>query len=454
MSTSSAVDHAEAIATAQQVADTVLYEGYVLYPYRASGQKNRMRWQWGVLVPEPSSESAAEPWDSQTECLIEPRADCELTVTWRFLQIRDRTVYRADGPDFVPVQALELADRQLVPWQEGVEREITTTVPISVLRKGGQVVPFEFAAGEETELVVEDGVVLGRLNRRSWELRGRLRLSVVPVEGPYGALRLRIVAENVTEQAPEGGSREELMRYAMAGAHAILTLDGGTFLSMADPPEWARYAAKECANRNTWPVLIGRGRADVMLSSPIILADYPEVAPESPGDLYDATEIDEILSLRTLALTDSEKREARGTDPRAAAVIDRVDAMPQEMLDKLHGAIRYLRGDKPTEPVTDPGDVPWWDPGADASVSPETDQIEVAGRLVGNGSRVRLCPGTHRADAQDFFLDGRTATVHAVFHDVDGNDHLAVTLEDDPAAEIAQTHGRYRYFRPDEVQPL
>ncbi|MBV8995805.1 MAG: hypothetical protein JO287_19360 [Pseudonocardiales bacterium] len=81
-----------------------------------------------------------------------------------------------------------------------------------------------------------------------------------------------------------------------------------------------------------------------MLSSPILMDyDYPQVSPESPGDLFDATEIDEILSLRTLTLTDDEKLEARATDPRAAAIIDRVEEFPQEVLERLHGAIRSLR---------------------------------------------------------------------------------------------------------------
>ncbi|HET7518892.1 MAG TPA: hypothetical protein VFN05_14640, partial [Actinomycetes bacterium] len=220
--------------------------------------------------------------------------------------------------------------------------------------------------------------------------------------------------------------------------------------------------------------------------SPIILYDHPTIAPESPGDLFDATEIDEILTLRTMALTDAEKREARATDERAAAIIDRVDTMPPEMLERLHGAVRYLRGVEgtpdphlgvegtpdphppvdgaPTGRVADGGEggdplsttppelVPWWDPGADRTVSPETDGVVVAGVTVAKGSRVRLRPG-QRADAQDMFLAGREATVEAVFLDVDGNRHLAVTLDEDPAADLQRWHGRYLYFSPDEVEP-
>ncbi|MGN6172722.1 MAG: hypothetical protein ACTHPS_07190, partial [Streptosporangiaceae bacterium] len=245
-----------------------------------------------------------------------------------------------------------------------------------------------------------------------------------------------------------------------------------------------------------------------VLSSPVILYDHPRIAAESAGELFDSTEIDEILTLRTLALTDEEKREARATDPRAAALLDRLDDLPPEMLERMHGAIRYLG--PPTEAeaarpgagkeVTDQGgtgreatgvgdtgqevtgyggtgrgvsgeggtdppgarpasttldrSAPWWDPGADTSVSPETDHIVIQGVRVARGSRVRMRPGARRADAQDLFLTGRSALVEAVLHDVDGNVHLAVTPEDDPAADLQRSHGRFLYFAPDEVEPI
>ena len=86
-------------------------------------------------------------------------------------------------------------------------------------------------------------------------------------------------------------------------------MPGGTFLSMTDPPEWAAAEVAACENIGTWPVLAGPADCrDLLLSSPVILYDHPEVAAESAGELFDATEIDEILTLRTLALTDAEKR--------------------------------------------------------------------------------------------------------------------------------------------------
>jgi hypothetical protein len=95
---------------------------------------------------------------------------------------------------------------------------------------------------------------------------------------------------------------------------------------------------------------------------------------------------------------------------------------------------------------------PWWDPGADRSVSPETDRAEVVGGSAAKGTRVRIRPGHRRTDAQDLFLHGRTAMVEAVLYDVDGQTHVAVTLDDDPAAELNASVGRYLYFAPDELE--
>ncbi|MQA13517.1 MAG: hypothetical protein GEV09_04905 [Pseudonocardiaceae bacterium] len=163
-----------------------------------------------------------------------------------------------------------------------------------------------------------------------------------------------------------------------------------------------------------------------------------------------------------MALTDEEKAEARATDERARELLDRVDSMPGEMLERLHGVVRYMegitgesngRGPDPIETITTPG-TPWWDPGADASVSPETDSVVVSGTPVAKGSRVVLRPGHRRADAQDMFLVNHTATVAAVLFDVDGETHVAVTIDDDPGTDMAIAHGRFRYFSPDEIEPL
>jgi hypothetical protein len=255
------------------------------------------------------------------------------------------------------------------------------------------------------------------------------------------------------------------MGRSLVAVHTMVAIDGGVFVSLLDPPEEASLAVAGCRNDGTFPVLI-RGE-DLVLSSPIILYDYPQVAPESPGDLYDSTEIDEILALRVLTLTDEEKAEARGTDPRAAAIIDRCDDMPPEIWDRLHGAMRSLSASRPSEPFADSetfpkwamageGDemtVPWWDPSVDSVVDPWSDSLVVAGVEISKGDAVRLRP-SHRSDAQDLFLHGLSATVAGVFKDVDGNDHVAVTIDDDPATDELAWQGRFLFFHPDEVEPV
>lgn len=453
----------ERLALARQVADAVLFEGYVLYPYRASAAKNRLRWQFGVLVP-PAWGAECEEHDFQhTECLIEPRADAVLAVEVRFLHARRRTVQRAlpDG-GFETVPELHLDDRVLVPWDEGAEERVELVAPVAQLAGDGIEFPFLKPAVEDTEPVLDAaGRTVGQLIRRSAEITGVVRLSTSELDGPYRVSRLTAVVENTTPWTPPEGhaaDRDAALPHSLVATHLLMALSAGSFLSMTDPPEWARSAVAACRNLHTWPVLAGEpGRADLVLSSPIILEDHPAIAPESLGALYDATEIDEILALRTAALTDAEKREARGTDERAAAVIDLADSMPAEVLERLHGAVRGLR-EITGEPEGFPDEfgvarpeTPWWDPASDAGFDPERDRVMVDGRSVGKGSRVELRPGLRHTDAQDLFLHGRTATVEAVLHDVDGAVHLAVTVDGDPGADIRREQGRYLYFQPDEV---
>jgi hypothetical protein len=442
---------------ARKVADAVLYEGYLLYPYRASAAKNQARWQFGVLMPRRWSEGGPdEPWATRTECLLEPEEATTVRVLVRFLHVQAKTVEVVDveAGTFREVDTLPVDGSELVPWDEAAEQEVTVEAPLARLLAGELVTPFERPGGRRVEPVhTAAGRLAGRTVRRRCPVLGEVKLSAERLDGPYGLVRLRLGLENASAWHDPGADRAVALRRSLVAAHSLIGIDQGVFLSLLDPPEWAKPAAEACQNLHTWPVLIGdEGRRDAMLSSPIILYDHPTIAPESPGDLFDATEIDEILTLRTMALTEDEKREARATDERAAAIIDRVDNLPPELLERLHGAVRYLRGVEGAEQEEEPELVPWWDPGADRTVSPEADGVVVAGVTVAKGSRVRLRPG-QRADAQDMFLAGRLATVEAVFLDVDGNRHLAVTLDEDPAADLQRWHGRFLYFSPDEVEP-
>jgi hypothetical protein len=450
----------------RRIADAVLYEGYILYPYRASAQKNRSRWQFGVVMAP--GYAAADPSESsftRTECVLEHSGSPVVQVILRFLQVQRRST--DPGEPGAPAPA----------WDEAVEREVEFTVSPAELLGPGLVQEFSVPGGEDREKL--DGTASCTVRRRE-PLAGAVSVRTTPVPGPWRAVRLQVQVENRTAAEPAPALRDEALPTALVAVHVIVTLSGGEFISMTDPPEWAKPAVAECENVGSWPVLADPdGGRQVVLASPIILYDHPELAPESPGELYDGTEIDEILTLRTLALSDEEKLEARATDPRAAALIDRVESMDAPTMERLHGTIRSLRpaahdaehigasgaghigasgaGHIGASGAGRPADydpaVPWWDPEADESVSPDTDSVLIGGQAVARGSLVRLRPGVRRADAQDMFLVGRIAEVQAVLLDVEDQPYLAVTLTDHPDPDLSVAHGRFLYFMPDEVEP-
>ena len=431
----------------RRVADAVLYEGYILYPYRASSQKNRSRWQFGVVMAP--GYAAVDPSESsviQSEWVLEHSGQPAIRVILRFLQVQRRGT-GGTGPG-------------AASWDEAVEREIEVTAGPDELLGPGLVREFSVPGGEDREPSPDAGIAV----RRREPLAGLVYVRTTPVPGPWRAVRLQVRVENRTAAEPAPAVRHDALPTALVAAHVIGTVSGGDFISMTDPPEWAKPAVAECENTGVWPVLAGPdGGRRVILASPIILYDHPELAPESPGELYDGTEIDEILTLRTLALSDEEKLEARATDPRAAALIDRVEAMDAPTMERLHGTIRALRsgacgaGRSGASGAGRPADynpaVPWWDPEADASVSPDTDSVTIRGRAVARGSLVRLRPGARRADAQDMFLAGRIAEVQAVLLDIEDRPYLAVALTDHPDPDLSIAHGRFLYFMPDEVEP-
>ncbi|HSK57646.1 MAG TPA: hypothetical protein VK935_01210 [Actinomycetospora sp.] len=439
---------ADPLDSVAAVADAVLFEGYLLYPYRASAQKNALRWQFGVLVPPATAAALAEPSASRTECLIDARPGATLRLRLRFLGLVRRTVVDVAGTEH---DRLEIDGVPHTAGEEGVPRQVEATVALEALARAPVTVevavPHTRIADEVRDAA---GAVRAHVVRRSEALAGRIVLATTPVPGPYGALRLRLDVVNDGPADP-AAPRTEALRRALISAHTVLGLDRGAFLSSTDPPQWAAPAVAACVNEHSWPVLAGPpGDGSLLLATPIILSDHPQLAPESPTNLFDGTENDEILALRTLALTDDEKREARATDPRAAHIVDAIDAMGPAMFARLHGAIRpdgRAPDDIPT--ITTPG-TPWWDPGTDASVDPETDEALVDGHPVSRGSAVVLVPG-RGGDAQDVFLRGAAATVQAVLHDVDGGTHVAVSIDDDPGADLQATHGRFRYFRPEEL---
>ena len=183
------------------------------------------------------------------------------------------------------------------------------------------------------------------------------------------------------------------------------------------------------------------------------VADHPVRLPadrrESPGGLFDATEIDEILTLRVMTMTEQEKAEARATDPRAAAIIDRCDATDAGGAAAACTASCAIRTGRP-----DGRRRPWWDPAADARVAAGDRHGPDRAGCGSAGAAWCGCTRSRRADAQDLFFAGQLARVTAVLTDVDGAIHVALVLVDDPAADLHEWYGRYLYFAPDELEPF
>jgi hypothetical protein len=336
----------------ERVADAVLYEGYVLYPYRPS-VKNRQRWTFGGLHPEGGADASG----NQTECLVAAGPDAVVAATVRFLHLTDRQVGAVDPPlphlpneaepAFRPVESLRVGERIFQTWQEAEERQIRPPdVTLGEIRTRPRTTTLSLPGRRWLEPITgAGGEVVGVLAREQHALAAEAELSAAEVAAGLYRLTLR-----VWNRTPIEAATDALVR-CMASTHAVLNVRGGAFVSLLDPPDAWRGHAAGCRNAGVWPVLVGEpGQTDTMLSPPVILYDYPQVAPESPGDLFDGTEIDEILSLRILTLTDEEKRQMAATDGRVGELLRRTESLDAEQMHKLHGTFRDVRAAKEAGP--------------------------------------------------------------------------------------------------------
>jgi hypothetical protein len=328
------------------IADAVLYEGYVLWPYRRSALKNAQRWTFGGVYPQAHAQARAagdDPWTMQTQCLLQGDSRTEVSLGVRFLHVVWRQMVDAHGCE---VDELVAAGERHLTWDEAVEREVALeTMRLDELLAGRRV-PIAIEAGREVQALADAGSDAGTIVR-TWEpLRGSLDVRAEPISP--GVYRLTALIKNQTPW--DGGPREAAIRQTFCSTHTVLRTDGGSFVSLTAPPPALRRAAEQCENRGTWPVLVGEAdERHTLLSSPIILEDHPRIAPESPGDLFDGGEIDQLLILNILSLTDEEKAEVRATDPRVREILDRSEGLSPEQLLRLHG--RTVRGLQERRPI-------------------------------------------------------------------------------------------------------
>jgi hypothetical protein len=444
-------------STVDKIADAVLYEGYILYPYRASSRKNRQRFTFGRVYPQAYSktQNGAEPPLMQTECLLQAQAGTPtLEVRVRFLHPMARTIgllpapmsalpadIKLDSFSFVP--ELRIEDKLYQAWEEAVERTVGSSHQLlPQLADQPVTLPFLFLSSLTFDPIFDpQGRVVGAIVRRQQALQGTIHLAAQALAEEV--FKIRVTIENDTP-VPESDltQPQEVLLRTFASTHTILKSEGGEFLSLMDPPDRYPEAAASCANIGTWPVLVGEREkvgATTMLSSPIILYDYPEIAPESPGEFFDATEIDEILALRVLTMTEQEKWEMSQLDEHAREILNRTEALPEEDFWKMHGTIRsnQFSGEDFFNPNT------------------RLESVSIRGTELTIGDRVQIRP-QGRADVMDLALEGKTAVIESIEQDAENKVYLALVLEDDPGKDLGMLRqpGHRFFYGVHEVDPL
>jgi hypothetical protein len=326
---------------ATRVANSVLYEGYMLYPYRASAVKNRQRWTFGILYPPAYDEvaSGTERSAMHSECLLQVNGDAAVQIQLRFLHLEQRKVGRLREDGF-EAESISVDGNLIETWDEGVERSIDFDVAL----EGSQKL-FEFScpgSGKSELLRDRSSELAGVTSRTQHELTGTV--SVLSEKLREGVLKLTVDIANTTTLPSRAQDRDSALLRALVSAHTILTASGAEFVSLLDPPDDLAGLVGQCKSIGNFPVLVGEeNEREMLLCSPIVLYDYPRIAPESAGDFYDATEMDEMLTLRVMTLTDEEKKEMRLADDRVRKLLERTEESAREQLMRTHGVIRSLR---------------------------------------------------------------------------------------------------------------
>lgn len=438
---------------ARAVADAVLYTGYVQCDDFALARRYRSRWQFGVLVPPAfACEDADRYSEAQTECVLEGTAASELRVRLRFLRAQRVQVLDQEHD---PVEALDVDGNEIRTCDEAVEHEREIDFSLQELLSGVRTVPLEVDGSEHVE-VIDDGLggAKGSIVRRQSSLRALLLADAEPIPGVGGATRLRLIVRNETPVISPGEDEDQASRHAMVAAHLLLGVENGTFVSQIEPPEWARSAVEDCRNLRCWPVLLGStGRSDAVLSAPVLLNDDPAVQLPAARSGSEANDVDVIPALCTMRSPLEQEWERSEVLDQAGELIDDLDGMPLDVLERLHGTIRNLRTVVPER--RQPQEclkIPWWSDDSEEAEPPDRGSLLIAGVAVASGSKVRLNPGRRSAAGTDVHLRGRLATVRDVHVDA-GERYVVVTVDDDVVAGPAGEHP-HRCFRAEEVEPV
>jgi hypothetical protein len=372
----------------EQLVDSLLYEGYALYPYTPAATKNATPTPFGILYPPVYADTLVSTFDHlELRCVLEAAPDAVLSAGVRFLSLagerHEAQARRADLPGaMVAALTAQAAEKQV--------------------RVGADAGP---------PLVVGLQLSTHALDDRSYDV----------------ALRV----ENRTV-VRSGLDRGGALARSLLSTHPILRVAGGRFVSAIERP---RHSV------NTFPVL-ATANDDSVVGAAIVLPDHPQIAPESRGGLFDSTEIEEALLLHIKALSEAELEQIEGQDPTVREMVSRAAAATPEDIIALHGRVT-LRDPETNEPPREP-------PGLSDPRAGE-ERVDVGGSTFRRGGKVVVRPGPD-ADLHARMLDGRQATIERIFTDYDGKVHLGVTIDGDPGQDLMRDTGRYLFFFAPEVE--
>ena len=300
--------------TLKKLIHTLLYEGYALYPHRGPALKNKTPLPFGVVYPEAfCMQNKLMHCEMQTECIVHGSADTTLDVTVKFLHVSNKAGHTKSS------------------WQ-GIEREINPgKLNIGSLTQSITILPFRF---DKSDIQKEINLFTA--------IEGCLIIHASEIPAMQNAFRISVVIINSTYiKNTESITVAEVMNMSLIFTHTILKTEMGQFISQQNPPAKWKDMIEQCQNLHTWPVLIDESN-NTMLSSPIILHDYPKINRGTAGKLFDSTEIEEALTLHVNTFTENEKREIIHRDEKLRTLMDNINEITSQQIGNPHDTLKDI----------------------------------------------------------------------------------------------------------------
>ena len=323
---------------------TLLYEGYSLFPYYRHAVKNQKPIPFGVVYPaDYQSFNEHAHCEMVTDCIITGDKNLRISIDVRFLHLIKTEIFQkeesASGKhNFTPVYELNFKELYQSGWQT-IERKISSgDIPLAYLADKRILLPFSFEKKVESENILNgQGEIAGKKITTIHSTKGTIVIKAIPLEKIGNAYRVVIFINNTTPVAKAKSiSRDDVFGHSFLSTNTILTALNGEFISLQNPNIKWQPVIEQCRNIDTWPILIDESNS-TLLSSPIIVYDYPKINPKSKGDLFDSLEIEEALMLHFSVMSDEEKMKIAQSDEKLRSMLNKVSQITPDEIISLHG---------------------------------------------------------------------------------------------------------------------